>query len=637
MPKYVERHRTAQKLERSADLDARLVADLSSIIEQGFADRFPQDLEWRNARRQYAAIPRQPYRNTPIPDAPNIEVPLGAIASDAIYGQVIATIYSGDPLLSVRALDQLYIDHAKAMQRWVNYVVEHEVGLRNATDDAWLDVIQLGTAAYYIPHVEHVRLGKVYKTTHTGPRIIPIAPENILFPGGSRGDVQHENWVALRWWYSKTDLMLRGAKSGWDIEKAMPVAHVDYVRQATEHYGKTSSSANFTWFEHYEVLEVYICYDYHNDGQFIELLVYFDRSAQHLLHVQVQPYDLRPIEPMVYQKRAHLAYGLGVMEMMRTFEDEASDIHSHRTLNMLLANARMWAVTDGSVADTMKVWPNRFIPVRDKDGIKELRLADIYPSAQQAEQSVTALAERRVGTDGLMGASRQGPIGTRTPGITAMSVMKEQDDRFTAPFDNMRLATSRAVVQALWRQREVLLSGNAQLEAHIESVLGEDAPLVIELLKSPKFEHSVQVEFTAAKPTVNREADRQNAVLMWNTMMTGYYRPVMELLTTISVPGTPPMLIEVSKQIIEKAGELADRFLRTFDQMRDPQRFTVSASGEIEEHQLQMEQQTAMQGMTSIISALLGGGAPGAEGGDPNAPGQDQQALPPSDGALPPG
>ncbi|WP_460918268.1 hypothetical protein, partial [Staphylococcus aureus] len=75
---------------------------------------------WRELLRLYDGVPKNPVRNTPIEHAPNIEVTLGAIATDAIYAQTLDLVTNISPLITCRAVDQRWSKHTKAIQRFSN-------------------------------------------------------------------------------------------------------------------------------------------------------------------------------------------------------------------------------------------------------------------------------------------------------------------------------------------------------------------------------------------------------------------------------------------------------------------------------------------------------------------------------------
>jgi hypothetical protein len=613
------------ELRRTAEADNQLAGCCSWEIENALSARHPQEADWRECRRQYAAHPRKQYRSSPIPDAPNIEVPLGAQHCDTLYAQAIDTIYAGDPLLTCRANDEKFERHAKAMQRWVNYVAANDCGMREATDHAYLNNIQLGTAAFYVPYVEETVQTRFAKIVDRGPRIIPIAPENVLFMGGSRGNLQADRWVALRFWMTPGELELYRKKCGWDTSKAMPIAMTDWVRQQYEWVSLTTGSNNY--YEYFEIYRIAMRYDYHNDGTELDLEVIFDRSSQKVLDVNYYPYDERAIVPMRYQLRPDLAYGLGVMSMLRPHQEENTEVHNYRLLNMFLANTRCWSAVEGSVPESMVMHPGKIIPVREVGALQEHRLSDVYPSSAEAEGLINAMAERRVGTEGQAGSSANESknIGTRTPGITALSQIQAMNRRFIPPFDQMRLATAEALRQCLLRQRERLKMGGGpaqQMENHMRSVIGDDAKDVIDILKMADYRKYVGVDFTSATPQTNREADRQAMLQVSNFMFAQYYKPAMELLAQAVNPQSPPEIRDIAKQIIVAANEMADRTLRTYDQIRDPKPLLLDTDKLLKD---QTPEQAQAQQTSAIMQKMFGGdqgggGDSGAGGGGPGGP-----------------
>ena len=72
----------------------------------------------------------------------------------------------------------------------------------------------------------------------------------------------------------------------------------------------------------------------------------------------------------------------------------------------------------------------------------------------------------------------------------------------------------------------------------------------------------------------NKEADRQNAMMLIQILM-GYYQRVLELVAIAADPQAPPEVKEVAIKIAEASGEVIDRTIRTFDSVRDPALLSV--------------------------------------------------------------
>ncbi len=555
---------------------AELKEWLTIDTEDAIAARTQLDSLWVDLLRQYDGRPRLARRDVPIPNAPNTEIPLGAIAADAIYSQSIDVTFQVSPTVTVRPLQGRWVPNAKGLQRWVNWGVANEWGLRPAADHAFLDNTQLGTAVYYVPWVEK------RKKFLTGSRMIRNAPhirtipvEDFFVPGGAPQSLHDARWVAYRQWLTLPELQLRAKFLDWDIDGVSPAGARSTVRLRREMLGRTQESGEASR-GLYEILDSYVSYDIDNDGIAEDILVTWDRTSQRILRAVPNPFDrCRPFEAMVYQPRPHMFYGVGVVEMLRVFQDSVSETHNERMLNMKLANCRMWAVKEGSIYETMEVHPSKVMgfgdPSRD---IQSLQMADVYPSSSQAEAMLITYAERRSGLSDLQtGASSS--MGTRTPGITAMSMLQASSQRFTPAYDAMRTATAGAVRQCLYRYQERAMLGDKDVDRRLEMVLGrDDAQLVLELLRREDFDDAMSVELTASSATINRDSDRQNAMLLVQTLGQ-YYQQVLQLMMLVANPQVPEVVRKTGEKILGAAAEAMDRMIRTFDQVRDPAMFIV--------------------------------------------------------------
>lgn len=588
--------------------------------EEAFSAKYHWEASARDCLRMYEGRPEQPIRDVPIPNAPNIEVPIGAIAADAIYAEAVDLIFQISPTVTARALDSKWVKHAKALQRFINWGIENEWNLRAAVTHALCDDTQLGTGIYYIPWIDHVRrslTGTVVQ--RSGPRIRAFAPENFLTPGAAPESLQDTRWIAGRFFYTPAELSVRAKYLDWDIEGAKACSYGNALRDLRERFGRTRRTGEES--RHLvEVLEGYISYDIDNDGIPEDLLVTMDRVGRKVFACRLDPFDrCRPYESMVYQPRPHLFFGIGLLEMLREIERSATEIHNQRVLNMLLANCRIYARKEGTGSDTEEMWPGKQIYLADpKNDLVAIPMADVYTSAIQAETTLAQYAERRTGV-GDLGQGRSSALGSRTPGITALSAIQSVNKRFTPAFDAMRIATARAVRQCLYRYQERVLAGDVEVERRVMRILGAtDGPLVIELLRQTDFDDGVLVELTASSATINRESDRQNAIMLLN-VLGQYYRQIIELMTMLANPAVPPQLQAVGMKILDASSEAVDRTIRTFDQVRDPESFIIRASDVMQESGAGNVIEAGVGQLVSMLAqqAQQGGGQPQNGAGPP--------------------
>lgn len=606
--RLVTKKQRAEPLEYTEERLGEFVRWLDRELEDAISSRQPQESVWRDDLRQYDGVPRQAVRNIPIENAPNIEVTLGAIATDAVYAQAIDTITTVSPIVTVRAVSAddfpERIDRAKALQAHVNWGAANEWGLREALDETVLDDVKLGTGVYYIPFVESIVKTKSRTVTRRGPRIFSIPVEDAFVPGGSYEDQQRSRWVALRFWPTKSELADEAEAGGWDISEAQPAGTVGWVRTRREMLGRSWTQNIYS--DIFEIFRVWCVFDIDGDGVGEDLLCVWDRTSRKLLRLDYNKYDTRPTEWMRYQIRGHLAYGLGVMDMVRPYQEECTEIHNFALLNALLANARFWKTRSGNAPETMRIWPGKVQELNDPDDVKPEVMADIYPSMAALQAFPIAMAERRVGINDLSTPRPSAVLGSRTPGITALSLLQQTARRFTPAFDSIRLATAGAVRQCLLREQEQLLAGDKRLEDHLLKIHGPVAGRhVIDALRDEEFETGYALELTASSATVNRDVERQNALLLTN-ILGQYYERSLQLIGIAANPQTPGPVRDVAGKIAAAAGELIDRTLRTFDQVRDPAAFIVHFNEEIDQ-----TKDLGVQGMTMLMQML--GGITGGE------------------------
>jgi hypothetical protein len=605
MARYISVHSTKQMLDPTPEQLFGLEEYITRELDDAISARFGMEREWRENMRMYEGVPKEPVSNFPVENAPNVEVTLGATASDALYASMVDLIFAATPLVTIRGVPKMKNDenhqaNVKAMQRFVNWVADNEANIREASEDALLDNVQLGTGVLYTPWGEETRKTRTAEVIARGPRVWSIPVEDCIVPGGCKtSDIDELPWVALRFWLTSHEVADRAIKNKWDVSSALPSAATDWVTQRRQAISKHLEGSQRKG-DLYEILDYYVYYDIDGDGQREDLYCVFDRTSRKVLFVGYNPYDRRPIKSFVYQKRPHMFYGLGVLQMLRPYQEELTDLHNYQTLNALLSNCRIWKGREGRIPDNMRIWPNRVIELLDPetDLIPET-MADVYSSLPQIQFVVMQLAEKRVGANELAPSPRPQMMGSRMPGITAMSLLQQVNKRFTPAFDAARNALSSALMQCMYRYQERVLAGDADVAHHIFKILGtDDGMRVVATLSDRNFDENMIVEMTAASASVNREADRQNAMMLIQ-ILSQYYQQTLELVAIASNPQTPPEVKAVAMKIADAAGEVIDRTIRTFDQVRDPALFII----EVEEEMAAAAQQG---GGMDLLTGMLG-------------------------------
>jgi hypothetical protein len=600
-------------------IDSEALTELSRWLNQeltnALSSRKPLESVWREVLRQYEGVPKRGVKNYPIENAPNTEITIGAIAADSIYAQAMDLKWlQTSPLITCRAVGSTDEDakNAGAMQKWVNWVMVHEAGAREADDLATLDNIQLGTGIFYIPWVSYVKKTRTATITSRGPSVLPIPPEDCVVPGGSYGDVEALDLIGIRFWMTDAEIQERGLRNHWNLGSERPAGPDDWIRTRREMLSKHQKNIGRVG-SLYDIYDVYCYFDIDGDGEREDLYIVYSYSGDHILHVAYNPFDHRPIVPFRYQTRPHVFWGLGVLEMIQPFEEAVTDLNNEAMANVILANERHWVGRDGVVPGNMRLRRNKITLVPNpKEDLVAIQMADIYPSSFQSQMQIMMLAEKRVGVNEMSNPRPSSIMGSRTPGITALTMMQQVNRRFTPAFDAMRRGLGDAAKQCMYRYQERLLAGDAEASAHVVRVLGnEDGFRVLSILKDPLFDEAITMELTASNPSTNREADRQNAIMLTN-ILERYYAQAIQLVMMAANPQVPQPVRDVAAKIAEKAEIVIDRVVRTFDQVRDPATFVLDVSEEFAALEQQMPG-LALQQLGQLMSA----GGPGGAGQAP--------------------
>lgn len=607
MPRFIEKHKKRQTLKVEEGLRRNFETWLYNEIEDALSSRKRLDAIWRECLKMYNGVPKIDTRDVPIPNAPNIEVTIGAIAADTINAQAIDLIFNTSPLVTVRPKpkfkdDMETVAEAKALQRFVNHIsTSPETNLREAVETFVLDDIQLGTGVLYVPYVQKRKKTKTAKILNAAPRFYCMPVEDVIVPSGSSQCVDDLPFLGLRFHYTMQELVDYAKVNNWNLEHASPAFEKDWVRSSREMLGRQTEGV-LNKGNMFDVMHIFCYYDIDGDGYDEDLHVVWNHSGRALLHINYNAMDRRPIEKAVYQRIPHLFFGLGVLQMMMPFEEKLTDVHNYATLNILLANSRVWVGSEG-LPETMKIWPGKYVQTPNpSEDLIPLQMADVYNSIWQDQMVTMQLANQRVGINDV---SQPSNIPSRTPGVTAMSFLQQVNRRFTPAFDSMRDAIGGAIRQACYRYSERLLSGDQKVTESIMGILGyEDGSRVINVLLRDTFDEAIDLELTAASASVNREADRQNAIMLTN-ILSQYYQRTLELVALAANPQTPPEVASVARKIADSASEVIDRTVRTFDQIRDPATFVV----EIEEEINSIEQTAEQQQALGALMQMLGGGA----------------------------
>lgn len=609
----------AGPIRRNAIRDERFERFLKTEIEDEISGAAGVMTRYQDYIRMYRGFPSESFSRDPVPIR-NIEVTLGATATDTLFSQSWDMIWSAQPIVTVRNAAPNYEEHAEAFQVLVNHLaVDPFTNYVQASKDYMMDDIMLGTGIYYTTWQEDHKKTKVEETIEWGPRVYVPAPEDLVFPTTSGPDIETVRILGFGNELTYGELMARGTAEKWNWEIAAPTRNINSVkrqRMVAEHVTDTDHGL----VDKYQIYELFVMFDYDEDGFDEDLYVVWDRFGARILFMSYNPFDIKPFSIARYQYQPHSFLGVGVMEMDSPYEREVSDWHNFRMANARLVGSRAWGVKIGSPMSgtKLRIIPNKPLYFNDPSDIKEFKMADIYPSALQTEQYSSQLARERVGT---MTDFQAKPMpGHRTPGVTMMAMLQQINKRFTTAFEEMRAGMAHALMQCVYRMHEKYREGGevkGRIEDELTKLLGpEKAPKIFDVFRGPTqdLRSKVQIEMTASSQSINREADKQSAMQRLQ-VLGGYYDKVLQLAIVVANPQTPPAIKDLAVEVAKRSTVAMGQFLRAYESVRNAESLLID-----EEAWDALVQQASGQGQPGQLSGM-GGGA--QAGGSPAVGGNE--------------
>lgn len=568
---------TGERLRLKADQRARLKEWLVTEHKKALDGRFGLENTWRQAIRAYqgdgADEPERRWR--PFAGAPRVEITLGAEICDTVLSQAEDLIFQVHPPLMVRSRKGSYDKGADAMQSLVNHGVESgfwnfEQGIKLGL----IDCVQLGPAIWYVPFTRTVRVTDVRKVVTVGPRISAVAPEHFILPSGAEKDVQQAKFCTMRTFMSKSEVKLRARLNNWTIDDAAGSDSDSLVtkdrRRAVGVGGGGYGGANPIC-----VGQTWCYFDLNEDGIDCDIVVTWNMLTGGIMKVSYNQYNYRPFVLECYQDRGHVAYGMGVMEMVMPYERAVSEIWNNHIWNMMVSNTKAYTGPSSAMQEVTDIYPGKYMPNDENQKIEPIDMGEVNATGINAVSLMLTMAKERVGVQALASPVR---AASRTPAGSMMSALQQANRRFTHPFNNMRNGAGQAVMQCLYRLQEEVRGGNKEVINKIEQILEEDeAQEVLSLMRKKDVELSdaLDVQLVVSSVSVNREADRQNMVMLSTQVIPLYWNAKKELAQFISMPPFPGA-DEIAKNANKVLDKIYGKIMKTFDQISDVRALQIS-------------------------------------------------------------
>lgn len=318
----------------------------------------------------------------------------------------------------------------------------------------------------------------------------------------------------------------------------------------------------------FNVVEGWVKYEL-EPGKMYSLVVTFNPYSRTSDGVLRAIYDYTPRGKGVFtdfrlMPRENLFYGYSIPEILEQSQEEKAQIHNARRDGNTIANVPGWKKKRlAEVGSPSQEWyPGKTFEVDNMDDLEPLTINASYNGMIEEENYLDSEAERYTGISPAAqgyGAGTVGKKGTYSSQGT-LALLAEGNKRLDIYLRRIRRPFHNVGSQIFTSYRDFAS------DAKVWQAYGKNGDLIKQAfaLREPDGFKGLFFGLGASDSSANKEVDRQNLLLMANTM-AAYYKQIMSLIpSVVQAPDGSPFK-ELGLQILDGAGDLANRLLFAFD------------------------------------------------------------------------
>lgn len=560
---------------------AELVSYLCTSIANELSARSELEDDWVRWLTQYKSN-EQPTKSYPWPGASNVNINLTAIYVDTLVAKILQSLFAASPFWVATPLNRKFENAAKPLERFLDWLRQNAWDEYHVVKPMVLELTKLGTGILTNAWVDlpltrtDERTGELNEIGRTiGPRPSWVRLEDFLIPRGFNAINHSEKgvrapWVGYRQRYPKQDLQ-RFTHTGFfdDIDPVLKArgddpTTLDTLRNNEGTLNPEQGERDET--DIWAVWQVWFSWDLNNDGYPEDYVAYIHLSSKTLLRLRPNPYlnGMRPFVACPFIEQEGTFYGIGVGEMVESYEAEVTTMHNQRIDNGHIANTVVLAARRGSgITDKVRLSPGKILLLTDPNNdIKQINFGQNHMMSIQEEQVTVAMAERRVGISDLNLGRESSPLG-RAAATTVMQLMQEGSRRHDLQTSDLRRALGEQALQIIeLYQTHGVPEPNAP--GSPETILDEADALAVRQLLSVQdgIAGIVGLQLNAATQSVNREVERQSNMELFTMLTTQYYQPFLNILPMMMDPNAPPAVRDIVVAIVNGVDSILARVLQ---------------------------------------------------------------------------
>lgn len=519
-------------------------------------------------------------KNFPIHNASNITASVIKEAVNTIVAQVIQATMTAKPWWILQDLAAEWEPMVDPIEKFLSLAAERDLEIDEAMIDAITEMCKLGTTI--LTEEWEVDERKVYNytadgkqvysrivTDRDGPKLTHIPLQRFWIRFTERF-IQKAAWCGTELWMTADELNAKQDQGKFHsidqviVKDEDPVLS-DPVQEGQEEVEKTQPSKR----ERYQIFRLYVSFDVDGDGKKEELLVYYHRESNTIIGDFFNPYwhGKRPFIKMGYFPIEDRFYDEGLCEMLEGLQRAISSWTNRRADNATMANLKMWIKRKMSrgLNPGDPLYLGKIIEVTDiHNDIREIQMAEIYPSTVQEEQLLQQRANRVSGlSEASLGSAS--PV-TRTTAAAQLALLQEASKRIDLTVRNVRTGFNKIgwFTLQLYFQFGTLGKGLAWM--------GDRGRIVDAVFRLPRRANELGFAIRAQTPTslVNKQVQRESKLQIYQLLVQAH-----ESILPLAAQFAPESLPEIARGLITGTKKFLTDALETFDET-DPEGILAS-------------------------------------------------------------
>ncbi len=575
-------------LNISSDKRKKIEAKFEEEVREALSGRSGFHDKCKKWRKQFEAEPDQEQKNFPWEKASNLVIPIQAITVNAFVARQMNILFSLPPFWTAKPLNPQWSDHAVPTQNMLDYYQKQEMKLAKNLIPFTYDQGNLGIGVAKQIWVSELISDKVYTDDGSiisadylddGPRLIPIAIEDAVFPIDSTQDIQSCEWFAHRFRlnWGKVKERLRKIKesneaiyiNGEDIEnKFVRLASARVEKQ--EEIEKLSRSMLLREHEFYEV---WCDYDYDDDGREEKCCFTFHNSADAqdqtsftLVRPILNPWShrLRPFLTSQCFPRPHRVLGIGFGQRLERLQEGLSTTANQGINNWSVTSAKVITYKKGlGIKGPFKWYPGRAIGVNEHTDISTVEMGSEYTSGQMIINFLKDVSERVTGVSDYWLGRESSTVGSSATATSTLALIQEGMKLFDFLMKNTRNTLNDSAYMLYMMVRQMKPLGT------VYPVLGEKEGKLVEETwvargDGREVKKCLEFDLTASSAYANRMVERQSWMEYFNLIL-GYYDKVFSASEVFFDPNAPLELKIVVAEMMMSAHLIMQRISQQWD------------------------------------------------------------------------